>query len=231
MRTLLLSATPYKMYTLRDEEQEDHYADFLNTARFLMGEEEAEHLAEDLRGFRQALLDVGVTGHRVLIDEAPDRAAAPPVHDSDRAAFPDRRSKRDDHRASGAGDPPDAGRSPRVCRRRSGEPDVAAGDITEYWKSSPYLLNFMSTYKLKRDLRDAAVDPRVVRTRGRDRPVHPPHRESSWRPTSPSIQGTRGCAASPATPSTPAPGGFCGCRRRCPTTGARRLHRSRLWRP
>jgi hypothetical protein len=34
-RTLLLSATPYRMYTTADEVDGDHYADFLATCRFL----------------------------------------------------------------------------------------------------------------------------------------------------------------------------------------------------
>ena len=34
-RVLLLSATPYKMYTLAHEEGEDHYRDFIDTLRFL----------------------------------------------------------------------------------------------------------------------------------------------------------------------------------------------------
>ena len=35
VRTLLLSATPYKMYTLSHESDDDHYRDFLQTVRFL----------------------------------------------------------------------------------------------------------------------------------------------------------------------------------------------------
>ena len=42
VRTLLLSATPYKLYTADAEiEHEDHYKDFLATTRFLMGGDEA----------------------------------------------------------------------------------------------------------------------------------------------------------------------------------------------
>ena len=45
VRTLLLSATPYKLYTADAEiEQEDHYADFLATTRFLFGDRES-HVA------------------------------------------------------------------------------------------------------------------------------------------------------------------------------------------
>ena len=42
VRTLLLSATPYKLYTADAEiEHEEHYADFLATTRFLLGDDEA----------------------------------------------------------------------------------------------------------------------------------------------------------------------------------------------
>ena len=37
VRTLLLSATPYKMYTQAHETEEDHYRDFIRTVEFLMG--------------------------------------------------------------------------------------------------------------------------------------------------------------------------------------------------
>ena len=35
VRTLLLSATPYKMYTHSHDEDNDHYRDFLHTVKFL----------------------------------------------------------------------------------------------------------------------------------------------------------------------------------------------------
>ena len=42
VRTLLLSATPYKLYTADAEiEHEDHYEDFLDTSRFLLGDDDA----------------------------------------------------------------------------------------------------------------------------------------------------------------------------------------------
>ena len=31
--------------------------------------------------------------------------------------------------------------------------------MLEYWKSAPYLLNFMDSYKVKRSFRDALKDP------------------------------------------------------------------------
>jgi hypothetical protein len=40
VKVLLLSATPYKMYTIREELEDDHYADLLRTIRFLAGPDE-----------------------------------------------------------------------------------------------------------------------------------------------------------------------------------------------
>ncbi|MYK89395.1 MAG: helicase, partial [Acidobacteria bacterium] len=51
VRTLLLSATPYKLYTADAEiEHEDHYEDFLATTRFLLGDDDArvEELKQQL---------------------------------------------------------------------------------------------------------------------------------------------------------------------------------------
>ena len=56
VRTLLLSATPYKMYTLSHETEDDHYGDFLRTVEFLQGPESSvAPLEESLREFRSAL--------------------------------------------------------------------------------------------------------------------------------------------------------------------------------
>ena len=59
VKVLLLSATPYKMYTLTDEVDEDHYADFIDTMSFLLPEQEVAGLARDLRDYRQALWRIG----------------------------------------------------------------------------------------------------------------------------------------------------------------------------
>ena len=56
VRTLLLSATPYKMYTLSHETDDDHHRDFLRTVEFLQGPGgSVVNLEESLRGFRAAL--------------------------------------------------------------------------------------------------------------------------------------------------------------------------------
>ena len=58
VRTLLLSATPYKLYTADAEiEQEDHYEDFLATTRFLLGDDDAgvEEIKHQLSRYGSAL--------------------------------------------------------------------------------------------------------------------------------------------------------------------------------
>ena len=58
VRTLLLSATPYKLYTADAEiEHEDHYEDFLATTRFLLGDDDTrvEELQQQLSRFGAAL--------------------------------------------------------------------------------------------------------------------------------------------------------------------------------
>lgn len=59
LRVLLLSATPYKMYA-SDEDEEDHYGDFLRTLKFLMPEAPArlQSLKDDIADFRTGLLSV-----------------------------------------------------------------------------------------------------------------------------------------------------------------------------
>ena len=53
---MLLSATPYKMYTLSHEADDDHYRDFLKTIDFLEGPGgSVEPLEKSLRQFRAEL--------------------------------------------------------------------------------------------------------------------------------------------------------------------------------
>src|SRR5690606_5450737 len=57
VRTLLLSATPYKMYTLPDEpDGEDHYRDFVSTVEFLAGADRAATVRAGLATMREGML-------------------------------------------------------------------------------------------------------------------------------------------------------------------------------
>ena len=164
VRTLLLSATPYKMYTLSHEADEDHYRDFLETVRFLEGHEASvEPLEESLRGFRSALPHAatdGEIGAKALgrLSEHRGRIQAALLRVMSRT---ERRG-----RASG-GDPMLTVEEMSVrlqvddVEAYLGARDVAATvdapGVMEYWKSTPYLLSFMDRYKLSDRVR-AAVE-------------------------------------------------------------------------
>jgi hypothetical protein len=162
-RVLLLSATPYKMYTLRDEEGEDHYADFLRTARFLMGKDETSAFAGELRDYRHALMDMGADGGKAVFQSKTrieKRLRRFMVRTERLSVTADRSGMLVDVQMAGtnmtAGDIRAFATADRISQR------VRAGDVTDFWKSSPYLLNFMTDYKLKRELEAAASDPAVA---------------------------------------------------------------------
>ena len=73
---LLLSATPYKMYTLAQEaEEDDHYADFLRTVAFLQGDERQTQAFEQLLiGYRRCTDDLQVDRARVTSGDVTYRA-------------------------------------------------------------------------------------------------------------------------------------------------------------
>lgn len=73
-KSLVLSATPYKMFTLPDElDAEDHHQDFHDTIAFLAGSERADRVKEHLAAVRQGMLEGTVEGHR-RAEEATRRA-------------------------------------------------------------------------------------------------------------------------------------------------------------
>ena len=161
VRTMLLSATPYKMYTLDREADDDHYRDFLRTVSFLEGPKgSVEPLEKALREFR-AELPRAVTGGR-----AGDETAARLSAHRDRIQSALRRvMSRTERGRTAGGDPMLAVEAMRVglevddveayLAARELAALVDAPDVMEYWKSSPYLLSFMDRYQLSERVRDA----------------------------------------------------------------------------
>ena len=159
-RTLLLSATPYKMLSLDHEQDDDHYPDFLRTLRFLFQDEDAvavlRHELQEYRNqlfaltggdhaeitqardqLQKSLMRVMCRTERVgmtqrldaMLMELPQKA---PLHaiDLDHAATADRAARA-----------------------------VEAREPIEYWKSSPYLLNFLKHYEIRRRIDEVADAP------------------------------------------------------------------------
>lgn len=159
--TLLLSATPYKLYTTDAEiEQEDHYEDFLATTRFLFGgrEGDVDNLTRGLAGFANAL-------KRATPDDADTLQAAADaktgVENTLRAVMA--RTER-----VGASDERDAMLNEPGVKISLKPADVrqylaadalfqAVGDRDPmpFWKSAPYLVHFMRGYKFSERLDEA----------------------------------------------------------------------------
>lgn len=157
VRVLLLSATPYKMYTLSDEPDDDHYADFLQTTRFLMSEDDTAEFSNELRDFRRALTDFEAVGPMNLQrrKHAVERRLRRVMVRTERlAATADRSGMLEDRRLDGRLESSDVrtfAMVDRISRR------LSTGDSTDYWKSAPYLLNFMEGYQLKHQMKAAVA--------------------------------------------------------------------------
>lgn len=155
VRVLLLSATPYKMY-VADDDAEDHYADFLKTIAFLMPGDASRlaALETDLGAFRTGLL--GVQSEESMGTLAPLKVA---IESTLRQVM---------CRTERVGITAKADAMVRECVM---VPKLQASDlrdfrwletiaktlkqpeVMEYWKSSPYLFNFMRDYSHKNALK------------------------------------------------------------------------------
>jgi hypothetical protein len=159
-RVLLLSATPYKMYTMHHEaDTEDHYLDFVDTLKFLLREprrvEQAEYL---LQAYREELYRLSDPGSRlqevkaeleVLLRSVMCRTERLGVT-QDRAGMLQEIPAR-----------PVLTLSPRDVRTYPALQRIARSldhaDTLEYWKSAPYLLNFVDDYLLKRRFEESVL--------------------------------------------------------------------------
>ncbi len=154
-RVLLLSATPYKMYTVSGEQEDDHYADFLDTLRFLFNDDGRTGKLENLlREYRKQLYQIGEDTHQPLHEtkEAIERQLRRVMARTERlSATQDRdgmlREVNNGHAALTKIDVQAYTHLQRIARL------LERGSVIEYWKSAPYLLNFMENYELKRAFR------------------------------------------------------------------------------
>lgn len=163
-KTLMLSATPYKMYTLSHEAAEDdHYRDFLRTVDFLeKGLPNSGKVQGHLKRYREDLFRLGEGGDlRELAahKEALERQLRRVMARTERLAVSDDRNgmlvEVPSHNARLEARDLEAYVSLKKVADR-----LRHSDVLEYWKSAPYLLNFMDSYKLKQDLREAVTAAR-----------------------------------------------------------------------
>lgn len=157
VRVVLLSATPYKLYTLSHErDEENHYEDFLATVKFLESDVERHAAFEgQLKAWRRAFFDIeggGAARLRALRGDIESHL---------------RRLMSRTERVGAAGDRDSMLREVHEPAPRLTSRDVAAfaplqnvarelgrPRVVEYWKAAPCPLNFMEEYLLKQDLED-----------------------------------------------------------------------------
>lgn len=160
-RVLLLSATPYKMYTLaREAEEDDHYADFRRTLGFLHGDaEQGEELHRAIAAYREGLFRLPQAGVEGLLS-AKERLEASlkrvMVRTERLGLGADRNGMLVESPCEGAKLEASDVRQYLAVQRVANSLDHE--DVLEYWKSAPYLLNFMDEYDLKRKLRRSVDD-------------------------------------------------------------------------
>ena len=162
VRTLMLSATPYKMYTLSHETDDDHHRDFLRTVQFLQGPKgSVSSLEESLRELRAAL-PFAASGEEAGVETLGRLSAHRDRVQGELLQVMSRTERRG--RAAG-GDPmleiTEAAVDLSVddveayLGARQVASAVDAPGVMEYWKSTPYLLSFMDSYRLSERLRTA----------------------------------------------------------------------------
>ena len=151
VRLLLLSATPYRMYTLHHESAEDdHYQDFLRTVEFLDPDiKKSGVLRQLLDDYRQAMYRI--ESHTLELGQIKEEIETQLRRVMSRTerlpASKDSQGMLLEVPCAGlkltAGDVRDFVALEQIGR------EVGQPQVIEYWKSAPYLLSFMDDYKQK----------------------------------------------------------------------------------
>lgn len=146
-KSLVLSATPYKMFTLPDEpDDEDHHQDFYDTIGFLAGPERSRRVADHFAHVRRSMLPFPPAPEG---EEAARRASRAATTELQRVMCRTERleaTKKRDGMVTEMGIPSLTLQpldletwiaNDRIARYVHGR------DVFEYWRSSPYPVNFM----------------------------------------------------------------------------------------
>lgn len=161
-KVLLLSATPYKMLTLASQgDAEDHYSDFLDTLKFLQPDTSRfSGLKRSVDSFRLGLLRLrnGGSVDEVLASKSEmERGLREVIVRTERLTATEDRSGM-------------LSEVPLTARLGTDDAEayviaqeiadiIGDRDVMEYWKSAPYVLNFLEGYKIRDRLRNASDDP------------------------------------------------------------------------
>lgn len=158
-KVLLLSATPYKPFTLGGDEEEDHARDLFRTLEFLArgrSDVRVDEIRSGLRGYRESLVD-GTADEsipralREQLLKVMSRAERPALPGGSMTA--EHVVPADEVRAADLADYAIMHRVASAVK----QPRDHGLVTTEYWKSAPYFLNFADGYQLGKRLRDSSL--------------------------------------------------------------------------
>ncbi len=152
-KVLLLSATPYRMYA-RSGETDDHFADFINTCSFLFKDQnDVDELKKDFNLLRLAMTNASGTEDASGICSRIEQRLSLVMARTERLGITtDRNGMLEEHVHYLPINVEDLKSYARIGNISS---LLKQGEPIDYWKSSPYLFNFMDDYKLKTSFKDA----------------------------------------------------------------------------
>ncbi|MHB9098017.1 MAG: helicase-related protein [Syntrophales bacterium] len=153
VKVLLLSATPYKMLTLDHEQDDDHYPDFIRTLKFLFdNDKDVAEIQEEIKKMKRCLYSLQDSDGEALL-ESRDKLQKKLLRHMTRT---ERIGMTQELNAMLTETAQPAPIEPRDLSQAALADSVAqavgAGNIVEYWKSVPYLLNFLRDYDLRKRL-------------------------------------------------------------------------------
>ncbi len=160
-KILLLSATPYKMYTMYHEAaEEEHYSDFIRTLRFLYdSDQKTEELKHLLYHYRRNLYNPVQQSENNFLqvkNEIEARLRKLMTRTERLAVSKDRNGMIKEHFYHCKVEAKDLlsfNKFDAISRL------LGTGDHLEFWKSSPYLLNIMDDYAVKKKFKAYLDDP------------------------------------------------------------------------
>ena len=155
-KVLLLSATPYRMLSLRDDDADagDHYREFLDVLNFLFGERGPSirfELEAEMRRYRSAMQRLPDTfDETCAIKTRIEGTLRSVIARTERVSeTAERDGMMRDIDVKVTVEPADLLEARAVARVAEA---VKAPGTVEYWKSAPYLLSFLRDYKLGQNL-------------------------------------------------------------------------------
>ena len=158
-KILMLSATPYKMYSVQGEEEADHYAELMQILGFLFNDHaQLESLKTLMQDYRKELaiglknrekilkLKSNIESNLLKVMCRTERVSVSHDHNS-MLSEPNEVAvlEVDDLKYAGS--------------IRGLLETLRVNNITEYWKSIPYTLNFIKDYDLGRKIENAKLAP------------------------------------------------------------------------